>query len=677
MDSANKNPRDMFIHRDLSWLSFNERVLDEAADRSTPLMERLRFLSICANNLDEFCMVRVAGHKRLIDAGYNHRDDFGFYPMELYEQIHARIVSFMTRMYDLYRGEIVQELRKNGIVICAYAELTPERRKSAKKYFDTTLLPVITPMAVDQAHPFPVLFSKTTAFAVYLNREDVSGMAIVTIPRSVPRFFKLPSEKGEFCFIRIDEIIRHNLESFFRGYKLMGSFAFRFVRDSEIASGEEFSTDLRKAIEGELKKRPTARVVSLQVEKEHLPALLYLLYTGIDFPKEKILFVNSDLDLGCLAEIPSHVARPDLFFPSYVPVRTVYDNIFDRIKENDLMLHLPYQSFHPTVDLIQAAAADPDVLAIKLTLYRTNEDSAIIAALIRAAKSNKQVTVLVEIKARFDEERNIGWTKELEAGGCHVIYGMPGMKVHSKITLIVRKEEARIRRYVHISTGNYNEKTARIYTDIGYFTANEDVARDISDVFNVLTGYSLPGRWRRIVSSPNDLRQYLYEMIDREIECQRQYGSGVIMAKMNSLEDIPMINKLYEASAAGVKVRLIVRGICCLVPGRKGLSEHIKVKSIVGRFLEHSRIFFFNNNGEQRTFLASADWMGRNFDRRIELLFEVNRPEDKDHLKWILDMSWKDNVKSRVLGPDGAYLRAVSDASRLNVQEHMIQYYTK
>jgi polyphosphate kinase len=677
MNKEQKDPKDIYIHRDLSWLSFNERVLNEASDRNNPLLERLRFLSIAASNLDEFFTVRVAGLKRLMDAGYNHKDDFGYYPPDLSSAIRAKVDSLIARLYALYQEDIARDLQKNKLFILKYEQLNSEQKKAAKKYFETTLFPIITPMAVDQGHPFPVLHSKTNAFAIHLSRNDSSFLALIAIPKSVPRFYRLPSEKDEFCFIFIDELIRNNLEAFFRGYKLLDNFAFRLIRDSEISLKEDYAPDLLKAIEGEIKKRPKAKVVSLQVEKSGYAELLDLLQSNLDFPKEEIIHISGDLDLSSLAELPAQVVKPELSYRSYTPAKLEYENVFDKIREGDFILHMPYQSFQPTVDLIQAAAADKDVLAIKMTLYRTNEDSAIVRALAEAAKNKKQVTVFVELKARFDEEKNIEWTRDLEAAGCHVIYGMPGMKIHSKMALIVRKEEGRIHRYVHLATGNYNEVTARVYTDIGYFTESDDFAMDIADVFNVITGYSVPGRWKKIVASPHDMRKYFFELIDKEMDFQKKYKTGSIFAKMNSLEDTQIIDKLYEASAAGVKIKLIVRGICCLIPGVKGLSENIEVKSLVGRFLEHSRILVFNNNSSPRTFLSSADWMSRNFDRRIELLFEVTRQDLNGHLRFILDEYWRDNLKTHLLNPGGEYTRSKPEDKGFNAQEYFIENYAK
>ncbi len=672
-------PGEKFIHRDLSWLAFNERVLDEANDKTNPVLERVKFLAICAGNLDEFLMVRVAGMRRLIDSGFNRKDIFGYYMQDLYAASRERYGKLLMRLYKTWQEQIAAELEAQKVHVLKAHQLSPAQKKSVKRYFDTTLYPIITPLAVDQSHPFPVLHSKTNVFAVYLDRGgDHHQLALIMIPQSVPRLFRLPAEKDALNCILIDDIIRENLGTFFKGYTIEASFIFRVIRDSALDVKEEYTPDLLKAIEREIQKRPMAKVASLQVEKKHHPRLLELIYTGLAFTKDEITVIDGDLDLTCLFGLTSMVTGPELAYHSFVPSKMEYDSIFDRIGEGDFIVHMPYQSFQPTVDLIQTAAKDAGVLAIKMTLYRTNEDSAIIRGLIEAAKNGKQVTVLVEIKARFDEEKNIDWTRELEAAGCHVVYGIPGMKVHSKAALIVRREDGRIRRYVHLSTGNYNERTAKLYTDIGYFTVNEDVATDISDLFNVITGYSLPSRWRRIVAAPFDMRNYFYELIDKEIEHQRSHKNGFIFAKMNSLEDVQMIEKLYQASNEGVRIQLLVRGICCLIPGVKGMSENIWVKSIVGRFLEHSRIYYFNNNGEPRTFLASADWMQRNLDRRIELLFEIRRDDLKEELKNILDTYWKDAAKTRTLTANGTYSKPKNvDDKTFNAQEYFIDHYTR
>ncbi len=667
--------REKFIHRDISWLKFNERVMEEALESDNPLMERCKFLAIFVNNLDEFFMVRVAGLRRLIASQYNKKDVFGYYPQELFAEIRSRIDELVKRLYEIYRSKLTKELEKSRILINDPKALNAVQKKFVKRYFERNLFPIITPLAVDQGHPFPVLASKTLAFAVFLERKGEKHLAVITVPRNVPRLVRLPSERDEYSFILIDRIIEEHLGNFFRGFKVVSASRFRVIRDSELSMSEEYTADLLKAIEEELKNRPKAQVVHMEIEKGCDTELLEALCENIEFPLEEVTAIDGDFDLTYCFELMGQVKEGDLYYRGFVPAKVPYENIFDRIKEGDFLLHPPFQSFYATVDLIRTAARDENVLAIKMTLYRASEDSAIVEALQEAAKNRKQVTVLVEIKARFDEERNINWVRQLEVAGCHVVYGIAGMKIHSKITLVVRKEEGRIRRYVHLSTGNYNEKTAKIYTDIGYFTANDDFARDISDVFNVITGYSLPARWKRIISSPFDLREYFFELIDGEIECQKKYKNGLIFAKMNSLEDPKIIEKLYQASQAGVTVRLIVRGICCLLSGIRGLSETIEVRSIVGRFLEHSRIFTFHNNGEARVFLSSADWMQRNFDRRIELLFEILKQDLKDRLLDLMEIYWQDNVKARVLQPDGTYARPGCAGEKMNSQESLVQLY--
>jgi polyphosphate kinase len=484
--------KDKFIHRDLSWLEFNRRVLEEAADEHNPLLERVKFLGIFTSNLDEFFMVRMSGAKKLLSSGYNKRDQFGFYPQELVAEIKTRSDELVKKFYGVYTGPVKDALEAEKIFIRKPGELSPEQKKYAQRFFDTTLYPTITPMAVDGGHPFPILPSCTIAFAANIIRSDKNHLAIIPVPKSVPRLLKLLAEAEESVYVLTDYLIKENLGQFFKGYKIQDASLFRVLRDSELEVDESFAPDLLKALEKELKKRSIAKAVYLQMQEGTSQELLEILCSGIDFPKEEVVFTSSDLDLTFLYDLYSSTDKPQLRYASFTPVKIAYENIFDRIKDEDFILHVPYQSFWPTCDLVLAAARDPDVLAIKMTLYRTNEDSAIIKALMEAAKNHKQVTVVVEIKARFEEEKNIQWSRELEQAGCHVIYGIAGLKIHSKMTLIVRKEEGRIRRYVHLSTGNYNEKTANVYTDIGFFTANDDFARDIADVFNVITGYSLP-----------------------------------------------------------------------------------------------------------------------------------------------------------------------------------------
>jgi len=663
--------KEHFIHRDISWLDFNHRVLEEACDEANPLLERVRFLAIFAANLDEFYMVRVAGLRRLIDSGYNRQDNFGWFPQELFTEVEARVKVILSEFYGCY-GEIKKELAKNKINFKKYTELSEDQKKYISRYFEASIFPVITPMAIDQGHPFPVLPSKTTAFAVMLKRNGKNFLAIIPVPKILPRLLKLPAAADSFDLIFIEEVIKENLPAFFKGHDIASSTLFRLIRDSDISIDEEYAPDLLRAIENEIKKRPKAKVVRMEIEESCSGELKEIICDGLWFPASDALTIDGDLDLSSLVELMSLPLPVKLFYPAFTPKKLTYENIFDKIKEGDFFLHLPFDSFAPTIDLIQAAAKCPDVLAIKMTLYRTNDESAIVKALKAAAKNKKQVTVLVELKARFDEEKNIDWAKDLEASGCHVIYGIPKMKIHCKMAMVVRREDNRIRRYVHLGTGNYNEKTANIYTDIGYFTVNEDVARDVSEMFNVITGYSAPSRWRRIVASPLDMRKYFFGLIDKEVEFQKKYKTGEITAKVNSLEDPEMIERLYAASSAGVKIKLIVRGVCCLIPGVRALSENIEVTSIVGRFLEHSRIYVFGNNQNPQVFTASADWMTRNLDRRVELLFEITADHLKNKILAIVKNYLKDNVKARELTRQKTYIRNFDEKRKFNAQEFFL-----
>ena len=666
--------KEKYIPRDISWLMFNERVLNEATDSVNPLMEQAKFLAIFVSNFDEFFMVRVASLKNLIDSQIS-KTLYGYSPIELLNEIIETSNEMIARMYDIYENEILKKLAQEKIVIRNYDDLKKDQSKFVKNYFESTLYPIITPLAVDPGHPFPVLPSKALAFAVNLKRTDDDHLAIIPVPKNIPRLVRLPGPKDEFHFILVEDIIRENLNNFFKGFHIVDASLFRVIRDSEIDGDEESTSDLLKAIDRQVKKRTFAKPVYVEVQANCGSELLLMLCQGLKFPEADVTKINSNFDLTFLFELFGHIDRPDLQYAGFTPTHLEYEDIFERVKEKDILVHMPFQSFSSAVDLIQSAARDENVLAIKMTLYRTDHGSAIINALKEAAINGKAVTTLVEIKARFDEENNIRWTRQLEEAGCHVIYGIPGLKVHSKMALIVREEEGRIQRYVHLSTGNYNQKTSNIYTDLGYFTANDDVAREVSELFNVITGFSTPGQWDQIISAPDNLRSYSTAMIEREIKFQKKYGNGRIFAKFNSLEDLKIIDKLYEASQAGVKIKLIVRGICCLVPGVNGLSENIEVKSVVGRFLEHTRIFIFNNNDNPRVFLSSADWMTRNFDRRIEVLFEIYKPNMKDHLAKVLDLYWKDVQNAWTLTPKQMYLKLNAKKNAFNVQQHLIDLY--
>ncbi len=671
------NERERFIARDISWLKFNQRVLEESEDRNNPLLERARFLAICVNNLDEFLMVRLAGLKDIIASGFNRKDKFGYYPQELLKELKEEVKVQLEQFYKVYHGRVLKSFEKNDIHLCRYKDLNKQQRAAADEYFESTLYPMITPMGVDPGHPFPVLSSKTLSFAVVLKKQKKEYLAIVPVPKSVPRVFLLPQKESEYSFILIDEIIRHNLKRFFKGYTIKSLSLFRVIRNSELDVEEEFTPNLLHSIDQEVKKRVRSNVVYLEVDKHCSDELLEVLAEGLDFPVEDATVIDGPLDLTFLFDLIKNVDKPEFFYPSYVRKQLDYENIFEKIKEKDFILHVPYDSFDPTVDLIQTAARDVDVLAIKMTLYRTSKDSPIVEALKEAALNNKIVTVLVEIKARFDEQNNIRWVRELEDAGCHVIYGIPGFKVHAKMTLVIRREEEHIKRYVHLSTGNYNENTSKVYTDIGYFTANEDFASDISEIFNVVTGYSNSTPSGRLITSPNDMRDYISGLIEQEIKYHKKFKNGHIKIKLNSIEDTKMIDKLYKASCEGVKIELIVRGICCLIPGLKGVSDNIKVKSLVGRFLEHTRIFTFNNNGEPRVFLSSADFMKRNLDRRIELLFEITTEDIKQNIIDIIDVAWKDTLKTRWLDKTRDYKRLQQIKHKINAHDEFIRRYAE
>ncbi|MCA9401259.1 MAG: polyphosphate kinase 1, partial [Candidatus Omnitrophica bacterium] len=552
MTKKDPSKKQRYIPRDRSWLAFNERVLEEAVDTDNPLLERVKFLAIFVSNLDEFFAVRIASMENLVDSKFNRKDLFGFYPQDLLKELKTTSAALIKRMYKIYTDKTLKELQKQNITIQQYSQLKKDHKRFVSDYFSTTLYPIITPMAVDPGHPFPALPSRTIALAVTLKRKNEKHLAIVPVPKVVNRLLRLPTNEDQHAFILVEEIIRQHLGEFFSGYKIMETSLFRIIRDSELTVEEEYTPDLLEAIESEVRKRHLAKTIYLEVQEGISHELMDHLCEGLKFEKKEAVFIKYEFDLTFCFELIKQTNRQDLCYKGYIPPNLESEDIFATIKERDFMVHLPFQSFDPTVDLIERAAKDFQVLAIKMTLYRTNRGSAIIEALKEAARNNKQVTILVEIKARFDEENNIRWVRELEEAGCHVIYGIPGLKIHSKMALIVRQEESGILRYVHLSTGNYNESTASVYTDIGYFTANEDIARDISDLFNVITGYSVPLPWKRVVSSPDNLRDYFFSLIDREIHHQKKNKNGLIFAKMNSLEDPFMIDNLYQASQAGV-----------------------------------------------------------------------------------------------------------------------------
>jgi len=655
------NPK-YYTNRELSWILFDHRVLNEARDKNIPLFERLKFLSITASNLDEFFMIRVASLKDMVNAGYEKKDIAGMTPTEQLAAIDIAIHDLVNLQYSTWNRSLVPQLKKNGLrIIGRHEDLTEEEGKFIDKYFEENVYPVLTPMAVDSSRPFPLVRNKTLNIAALVHKKNQEELefATVQVPSVLNRIVQLPAEGRAKKVIFLEEIIERNIQKLFLNYDIVCAHPFRIMRNADLTIEEDEAADLLKEIEKQLKKRQWGEAIRLEVEDGMDNRLLKILRKELHLEEQNIYEIAGPLDLTVLMKLYGLDGFEHLKTPKHIP-RQVPElpggcKIFDEIRKGDILLHHPYQTFEPVVDFIRQAAKDPEVLAIKQTLYRVSGNSPIIAALAQAAENGKQVTVLVELKARFDEENNIVWAKMLEKAGCHVIYGLVGLKTHSKITLVVRREEDGIRRYVHLGTGNYNDATAKLYTDIGLFTCSESVGEDATAVFNMLSGYSEPLVWNKLSVAPLWLKDKFLYLIDREKKHAAEGRPARIIAKMNSLCDRDIIAALYEASAAGVKIDLIVRGICCLKTGIEGISENITVRSIVGNFLEHSRIFYFENDDNYEIYCGSADWMPRNLERRVEILFPVDRPELKEELLHILQCQLKDNVKASVLQADGSY----------------------
>ncbi len=666
-------PGDKFYNRELSWLEFNNRILHEARDTKNPLLERLNFLSITASNLDEFYIVRVASLRDMASVNFEERDLAGLTVNEQLSLIDDKTRKLMHLMYSTYTRSLVPSLKQEQIYISYYDELPPEMQSTCDEYFKTELYPILTPMAVDQSRPFPLIYNRMLNLCVMLDgkgivdshKDDEQRIVYATlqVPNVVPRLFKIEGDNNEVILIPIESIIRANLDMLFTRQKVLGSGCYRIMRNADLDIDEDEAEDLLKEIEEQVRKRRYGQIIRLEVEDDIDPDILDYIIDELKISKEDIFSVAGPIDLTFLSKVNSLVGKDrynDLRYPEHIPAAPAMfdeslDNIFDQIKAKDRLVHHPYESFEPVLEFVRQAARDPNVLAIKQTLYRVSSKSPIIASLLEAARNGKQVMVLVELKARFDEQNNINWAKKLEDAGCHVIYGLVGLKTHSKITLVVRKEEDGIRRYLHLATGNYNDITAKIYTDIGLFTASESFGEDASEFFNMLSGYSIPSTWRKLVAAPIWMKDYFIKNIRREAEFAKEGKPSRIVAKINSLVDGTIINELYKASKAGVKIDLIVRGICCLKAGIPELSENITVRSITGRFLEHSRIFLFNNGGNEDLYLASADWMPRNLDRRVELMFPVEDPDCRSRIMEILDIELSDTMRANYLYPDGNY----------------------
>lgn len=661
-----------FLNRDLSWLKFNTRVLQEADDKNTPLLERLRFIAITSSNLDEFFMIRVAGLKRKLDSGINNIDEAGLSVREQLSQITETTQDLVRNQYR-YLDNILQELEQHGITFKSVSALPPIAKEWVENYFQHTIYPVVTPMAMDAGHPFPFLASRSLNLAVLLlttSGEEVK--AVIQVPGLLPRVVEIPQYPNGKCFVLLEDIIKEYCYKLFHGYTVKAIVPFRITRNADLLISEEDAEDLLIEVEKSLRQRKRGDAVRLETGPADNQPLRDFLVQELMISKHDTYEIRGPIDTSCFMKFCDLEHYDHLRYKPYTP-QTAADligkeNLFKTISEKDILLHHPYESFKPVIEFVRQAAEDPNVLAIKQTLYRVSGNSPIVQALAQAAENGKQVTVLVELKARFDEANNIVWARRLEEAGCHVIYGLVGLKTHGKITLVVRKESQGIKRYVHMSTGNYNDKTAQLYTDMGLFTANDQFGADASAFFNVLSGYSDPPVWNKIVVAPLGLREKIYELIDREIQFAQAGKTAHLIIKMNSLLDKDVILKLYAASQQGVIINLIIRGICILMPGIQGVSELITVRSIVGRMLEHSRILYCHNGGDKKIYLSSADWMPRNLNARVELLFPVDDSVHVERIKDILDLMLKDNQKAYSMMNDGSYRRVTKRGKAVNSQ---------
>ncbi len=655
-----------FYNRELSWILFDKRVLSEACDKQIPLFERLKFLSITSSNLDEFFMVRVASLKDMVNAGYTKADIAGMTPKEQLAAISVEAHNLVELQYETYNKTILPQLKTNGLrMVGAHEKLTKEQGVFVDRYFEENVYPVLTPMAVDSSRPFPLIRNKSLNIGALLKKkegkEQELEFATVQVPSVLPRIVLLPQKENTQDVILLEEIIERNIHKLFLNYDIVTTCPFRIMRNADLTIEEEEAADLLKEIEKQIKKRQWGQAIRLEIEKGMDKRLLKIISRELDITDAEIYEIDGPLDLTFLMKMYGlegfEAHKNKAYTPQPVPEMTEGKSIFDCIKKQDILMHHPYQTFSPVVNFIKEASQDENVLAIKQTLYRVSGNSPIISALAQAAENGKQVTVLVELKARFDEENNIVWARKLEHAGCHVLYGLVGLKTHSKITLVVRREDDGIRRYVHLGTGNYNDATAKLYTDIGLFTCKEEFGEDATAVFNMLSGYSEPLSWNRLGVAPLWLKDRFIKLINREKENAKKGYPAKIIAKINSLCDKDIIVALYEASEAGVKIDLIVRGICCLKVGIPGVSENITVRSIVGDFLEHSRIFYFENNGNSEIFCGSADWMPRNLERRVEILFPIEDAVLKEKVAHILELELQDTKKAHIMQADGTYLK--------------------
>ncbi|QPA55198.1 RNA degradosome polyphosphate kinase [Lysinibacillus sphaericus] len=677
-----------YNNRELSWLAFNERVLEEAEDVNNPLLERLKFLAIFSSNLDEFFMVRVAGLQDQVRAGFHKAENkSGLTPKEQLAKIAERTQALVRRQTEVYRHLIYDLLPQHNVHIADMKDLNSTQKAFINEMFAETIFPVLTPVAVDAYRPFPTLLGKTLNLLVLLEQDESDlesreKVAIVQVPSVLDRYIKVPTEEGKTVVVLLEDVIVAHIEKLFYGYSVKSAQAFRLTRNADLTIHEEGARDLLVEIEKELKKRKwgVGSRLEVRVGEMNEEVLLYLL-DEFEIEENDVFHIDGPLDLTFMFSFVKGIAvgREHLEYESFIPQPPLDlqsdENIFEKALTQDIFFHHPYESFAPIVDFVSEAAVNPNVLAIKQTLYRVSGNSPIIQALKLAAENGKQVTVLVELKARFDEENNVHWAKQLEQAGCLVIYGMNNLKTHSKITLVVSRRNGKIERFVHLGTGNYNDATAKIYTDMGIITTDKEFGIDATNFFNYLSGYTEKTTFNHLVVAPFDIRDEFIRLMDEEIACHKKYGNGFIRAKMNSLTDKDLMMKLYEASIAGVKVELIIRGICCIRPGIPGISENITVTSIVGRFLEHSRIYWFHHNGENRVYLSSADMMTRNMIKRVEILFPVYANEAKTRIIDIMNTQLMDTAKARIQDSNGKYHYKDFDRSEdpLNSQEIFLQ----
>ena len=675
-----------YNNRELSWLAFNERVLEEAEDIENPLLERLKFLAIFSSNLDEFFMVRVAGLQDQVRAGFNKPENkSGLTPKEQLTKIAERTQSLVKRQMEVFRHLVYELLPLENVRIKDFKSLNTVQKKFIDEFFEETIFPVLTPVAVDAYRPFPTLLGRTLNLLVMLEEntamEQNEKVAIVQVPSVLERFIEIPSNDGEKEFVLLEDVITSHIDQLFYGYKVKSTQAFRLTRNADLTIHEEGAQDLLVEIEKELKKRKWGVGSRLEVrDGEMSDEVLEYLLEEFEIEESDVFKIDGPLDLTFLFAFVKKISvgLEHLEYESFIPQRpkdlNSDEDIFEKALTQDIFFHHPYESFEPIVDFITDAATDPTVLAIKQTLYRVSGNSPIIHALKQAAENGKQVTVLVELKARFDEENNVHWAKELEQSGCLVIYGMNNLKTHSKITLVVRRNNGKIERFVHLGTGNYNDATAKIYTDMGIITSNKEFGIDATNFFNYLSGYTEKPVFHHLVVAPYDIRDEFVRLIDEEIRMHKKFGNGFIRAKMNSLTDKDLMMKLYEASINGVKVELLIRGICCIRPGIPGISENITVTSIVGRFLEHSRIFWFHHNGEDKVFLSSADMMTRNMVKRVEILFPIYSEQIKKRVMHIFLTELNDTEKARIQDSSGKYhyKKERNSSMRLNAQEYFL-----